>query len=120
MGSSSLTPDESPKRQRARDRAHRLRERIAQIDLVCSGTLHRRTKVCGKPTCACATDDSARHGPYWEWSRRENGRLAHNVVSPATAAALKSAIRNQRRIRRLLVLWERESLRIIRDQTDTT
>lgn len=118
MTQSNPLPEDSQLQERARQRVRRLLERITQIDLVCSGTLLRRTKVCGKRTCACATDEGARHGPYWEWSRREAGKLAHSIVSPATAAALRRAIRNQRRIHRLLALWERESVRIIQGQNN--
>jgi len=92
----------------------RLRARIARFDLVCSGTLLRRTKVCGKPGCRCARDPKARHGPYYEWSRREVDRLVHSVVSPAEARLLSRAIRNHRAIRRLLQAWQEQSLRVIR------
>jgi hypothetical protein len=111
---------DSSQREKARERIQRLRERIAQIELVCSGTLRRRTKVCGKPNCRCALDEKARHGPYWEWNRREQGRLVQSRVSAAEAKALKAAMRNARLVRRLLALWERESVRVIRAPDDTS
>ena len=76
------------------------------MDLVCSGTLTTRTKVCGRKVCRCATDPEARHGPYHEWTRREDGRLRHSVVSPEQAELLASGIANYREIQRLLRLWE--------------
>jgi len=102
------------------ERLRALREQINAVDLICSGNLLRRTKTCGKPACRCATDPSGRHGPYWEWTRRERGRLVHRVVSPQHAAALAGAIRDGRRIRALLRRWERESIRILQQQNAAT
>ena len=62
-----------------------LRSHLAAIDLVCPGTLLKRTKVCGKPNCRCAKNPKDRHGPYFEWSRWENGRLVHSVLPPHQA-----------------------------------
>lgn len=99
-------------------RIEHLRERITALDYICSGTLLQRTKVCGKPTCRCAHDPTARHGPYYEWSRREQGRLVHSVLSSAQARRFVRAIRNYRRIQRLLEQWERESVRAIRAEIE--
>jgi hypothetical protein len=79
------------------------------MDFVVSGTLHTRTKVCGRPNCRCAHDPEARHGPYHEWSRRLGGRLVHSVVAPEKAAEIGQAIKNYREIQTLLADWEAES-----------
>ena len=91
-----------------------IRQQIAQIDLVCTGTITERTKVCGKPNCRCATDPKARHGPYYEWTRQENGRFVHSVVSPEQAREITRGIKNYRRIMRLLGRWRRETTRALR------
>jgi hypothetical protein len=92
-------------RQRTKD----LRRAISDMDYVASGTLHTRTKVCGRNNCRCADDPDARHGPYYEWSRRQDGRLVHSVISKQQAAFIVRAIENHRAIQRLLALWERET-----------
>ena len=79
------------------------------MDFVASGTIHKRTKVCGRPNCRCATDPAARHGPYYEWIRRQDGRLVHSVITPEQAALFTQAIQNYREIQRLLGRWERET-----------
>lgn len=58
-------------------------------------------------------DSSARHGPYYVWSRREGGRLVQTVVSPSQAEEIELAIRNYRKVLRLLAAWSRESARAI-------
>ena len=87
----------------------RLLEELATIERICQGTLLRRTKVCGRPGCRCALDPQARHGPYYEWSRLEKGRLVHSVVSREQAQEIIQAIRDFRRIQRTLRRWQLNS-----------
>jgi hypothetical protein len=96
-----------------RRRIAAIRDRLARIDLVCSGTLTERTKTCGKPNCRCATDPDARHGPYYEWTWRQGGKLRHKILSPQQADELRTAIANYRDVQQLLQRWERESAAII-------
>ena len=79
------------------------------MDYACSGTLHSRTKACGQPSCRCAVDPEARHGPYHEWSRRRDGRLVHSILSPDQASLIRRGIVNRRKIERLLAQWEEET-----------
>jgi hypothetical protein len=64
----------------ARARIARIREALSEIDYLCSGTLLKRTKMCGRPGCACAQDPNARHGPYFEWGHMKGGKLV--VMQP--------------------------------------
>lgn len=90
-----------------------LRRAIEDGDLLCRGTLVKRTKLCGKSSCRCAQDPSARHGPYYEWGRMERDRLVHTMVSREQAGEIIRAIRAHRRLQRLLRRWERESTRAV-------
>ena len=95
------------------ERLQRIRKQITNLEHVCSGTLVCRTKVCGKPSCACATDRAARHGPYYEWSRWEKDHRVYVSLPEPLAPGLAQAIRNHRRLRQLMRLWERESARVL-------
>jgi uncharacterized protein DUF6788 len=97
----------------ARARISRTREAIRAVDYLCSGTLVRRMKLCGKAGCRCAQDPAARHGPYYEWGHMKGGKLVHRMVSPQQAALLRRAIRNYREVRRLLRAWEAATERVI-------
>ena len=90
---------------------------LRAIELLARGTLLKRTKVCGKKSCRCAQDPAARHGPYYEWGRMEGDRLVHTMVSPAQARQIVKAIRNYRRIQRQLRAWERETTKVILEET---
>jgi hypothetical protein len=90
-----------------------LKNEIAGVGLICSGTLLERTKTCGKPNCRCANDPQARHGPYYEWSWREGGKLRHKIVPAEKADLVREAIQNHRTVKELLGRWERQSAAVI-------
>ena len=102
--------------QLARQRIARIQEQIRTLDHVASGTLAKRTKLCGRAGCRCAQVPGARHGPYYEWGRMKNGRLVNRMVSPQEATLIRRAIANYRTVRRLLRAWEVQTARIIEAQ----
>ncbi len=106
--------------QRVQDTLRKIQQRILRLDFVCSGTLHKRTKICGKSNCRCAKDPSARHGPYVDWSRREEGRLVHTSVSSREARFLRKAITSYKEVLRLLRRWEQETVKYIHSQREET
>jgi len=95
-------------------RIESIRRQIAVMGLVAQGTVSKRTKVCGRPNCRCAEDTKARHGPYYEWTRREKGRYVHSVISAAQAEELVAAIDNHRRVLALLARWSTETARTLK------
>ena len=97
----------------SRARIAKIHQAIGQIDYLCTGNMLERTKMCGRPGCACATDPAARHGPYFEWGFMRGGKLVHRQVSPDHAAALRHAIANYRLVKTLLHDWEIETERLI-------
>ena len=100
------SPTKAQQRAAVRRSTQALRRAIGAMDFVASGTLHRRTKSCGRATCKCKDDVAARHGPYIEWTRRRDGRQMLTVLSQRQADLLKNAIANRREIERLLAQWE--------------
>ena len=99
---------------RARERIEAIQAEITACEFVSSGSLTRRMTRCGKPNCRCAKDPDARHGPYFEWGRMEGGRQVSTYVSEEEAVLLRDAMRNHRRIKKLLRRWERESVRAMK------
>ena len=97
-----------------------IEEKIAQIQsaigamqYLSSGTLLKRTKVCGNSNCHCARDPAARHGPYYEWSYLKGGRLHHRTLTPKQAELMRRAIANYRKAKKLLRAWEAHTQRLI-------
>ncbi len=101
---------EKPSPRRLRHRTADLCRRIGAMDYASSGTLHSRTRPCGKTNCRCAADSKAWHGPYHDWTRRKDGRLVHSAVSPEQASLIRRAIANRREIAHLLARWEDETV----------
>jgi hypothetical protein len=98
---------------RTRARIAQIRQELAAIELLCSGTLLKRMKTCGSPNCRCAHDPRARHAPYYEWGHMHAGKLVHRRVSAVQAEVLRQAIANYRRLKKLLRRWETETERLI-------
>ena len=86
---------------------------IGAMQYLSSGTLLKRTKVCGNPNCHCARDPAARHGPYYEWSYLKGGRLHHRTLTPKQAELMRLAIANYRKAKKLLRTWEAHTQRLI-------
>ena len=97
----------------ARKRIEHIRQALCGIDHLCSGTLLKRTKVCGKAGCRCATDPSARHGPYYEWGHMRGGKLVHRTLTAEQAAVLEQAMANHRKAKKLMQAWEDETEKLI-------
>jgi hypothetical protein len=93
----------------ARARIAALRERLNAVDELCSGTLLEHRTRCGRAGCACAKDPDARHGPYYDWGHMQAGKLVHRRVSAEQAARLRLAIANYRKVKTLLLEWEKET-----------
>jgi hypothetical protein len=54
--------------------------------------------TCGKPQCACHKDPEARHGPYYYWTSKKNGKTISKKLSREEAEILESWIHNRRTI----------------------
>lgn len=95
--------------QQARARIATIRESINAVDELCSGTLLEHRTRCGRAGCACEKDPTARHGPYYDWGHMQEGKLVHRRVSPEQAVRLRLAIANYRKVKKLLLNWEKET-----------
>jgi hypothetical protein len=82
------------------------------------GTLVERRIRCGKPGCRCSTDPSALHGPYYQWTRKVNGKTVTRLLSAAQMARYRGWFENARRIRELTGELEALSLEIAASTED--
>src|SRR5450755_1114869 len=58
-----------------------LRRGLEQIEYFCKGTVLKRMMKCGKARCACASDPTKRHGPYFELTYKAKGALRRNSTT---------------------------------------
>ena len=71
---------------------------LAQTGFVWPGTVQRQMLTCGKPQCSCHKDPEARHGPYYYWTSKKNGKTISRKLSREEAEILESWINNRRTI----------------------
>jgi hypothetical protein len=76
------------------------------------GTIIERRIRCGKPGCRCAGDPPQLHGPYYQWTRKVNGKTETRLLSAAQMARYRSWFENAKRIRTLTSALEALSLEI--------
>ena len=94
-----------------------LRRGLEQIDYFCKGTVLKRMMKCGKAQCACASDATKRHGPYFELTYKANGKTINVKLSPEAAPLYRAAARQYRKLKTLLNRLDQLSKTILREQT---
>ncbi len=108
-----MPPAADAKSTKSREKIAEIQRTLSEMEYLSSGTLLKRMKVCGNPRCHCANDPAARHGPYFEWSYVKGGKLHHRTLTPAQADIMRLAIANQRKAKKLLRVWEAQTLNLI-------
>lgn len=82
---------------------------LLEIEYFVKGTVLKRMMKCGRPQCACHQDPSKRHGPYFEWTYKANGKTVNVKLSAEAAQLYKAATRRQRKLKAVLSKLERLS-----------
>jgi hypothetical protein len=83
-------------------RYRELAAQLADIGMISAGTLTRRYTRCTSPGCKCRADPPQPHGPYWQWTRKIDGKTVTRRLTPAEAKLYREWIANDRRMRRLI------------------
>ena len=93
-----------------------LRRDLEQLQYFCKGTVLKRMMKCGKPQCACASDATKRHGPYFEITYKANSKTVNLKLSPEAAPLYRAAAQQYRRLKTLLNRLDKLSKTILRYQ----
>ncbi len=83
-------------------RYHELVAQLAGIGLIHSGSITRRYTRCGTSVCKCHAEPPEMHGPYYQWTAKENGKTVTRRLSPPEAELYQEWIDNDRQLRRIL------------------
>ena len=81
-------------RLRARYRA--LQVQVRQLDFIAVGSVIERYTQCGTATCRCHADPPTRHGPYFQYSRKLNGKTLTRRLTAEQANRYRDWIANRR------------------------
>ncbi len=104
---------QDPVLQRYDQQFEALRAQLAGLGYFCKGTVLARKMRCGKATCACQTDPAQRHGPYFEWTCKVQGKTVGLHLQAEQAPIYQEGTAEWRRLRGLLRRMESLSRRAI-------
>jgi hypothetical protein len=90
-------------------RFRQAQQELQQLDYFFKGTVLKRMMKCGQPQCACHRDPSRRHGPYFEWTYKANGKTVNVKLSPQAAPLYQAATKQHRKLKAILARMERLS-----------
>ena len=91
---------------------------LRSVGFALPGTILERRIRCGKRGCRCGADPPQLHGPYYQWTRKLNGKTQTRLLSAAQLARYRSWFENARRIRSLTSELEVLSLDIAESAED--
>src|SRR5437660_7236038 len=85
-----------------KQRYQELKQSLLKLGYVCPGSVVERYMPCGKLGCRCASDPARRHGPYYEWSRKVQGKTVTVRLSKQAAKIYKEFTENDRMFKKIL------------------
>lgn len=95
-----------------------VQDELRDIGFVLPGSIVKRFMRCGRKGCACQTDPKAAHGPYYDWTRKEDGKTVSIRLTEKEASLLTKWIENKNRLYRLVTKMEQiglEAAKLIRN-----
>ena len=97
-------------------RFRELKREFQRLEYFCKGTVLKRMVKCGKAHCACRHAPAKRHGPYFEWTYKAEGKTINVKLTPKTAPLYRAASQQYRKLKSLLNRLERLSQTALRHQ----
>jgi hypothetical protein len=71
---------------------------LINIDVVIPGRLRSVLMKCGKASCPCGDDPDKRHGPYFFWDRKVNGKLSSVSIPKELVPTFEQWIKNRKKL----------------------
>jgi hypothetical protein len=93
----------------AAQRFRQAQQELHRLDYFLKGTVLKRMMKCGQPQCGCHRDPAQRHGPYFEWTYKVNGKTVNVKLSPQAAPLYQAATKQNRKLKAVLAKMERLS-----------
>ena len=90
-------------------------EQISELDNILTGTIIRKYGPCGKESCRCTRNKKYWHGPYYIWTRKENGKTVTQSLSKTQVMFCKKAIGNMQKLKTQIEEWKRESIATLKN-----
>ena len=94
-------------------RFQELKADLERIEYFSKGTVLARMIKCGKPKCSCGADPKKRHGPYFEWTYKEQGKTVNVRLTAEAAPLFQAASKQYRKLKSTLDRLEKLSRQAI-------
>jgi len=79
-----------------------LLHQLSQIGHICSGSVISQQRKCGKPNCGCKEDQQKLHGPYYIWTRKENGKTITRSLTGEKAQQCIECTNEYKKLRKII------------------
>lgn len=79
-----------------------LKKQIAALGMAIPGSIQTAYLRCGKKNCRCHQDEKLRHGPYFLWYRRINGKTATQSIAEEDVHVFRTWIENREKLEALV------------------
>jgi hypothetical protein len=79
-----------------------LKRKLLEVGMPIPGTIHALYARCGSPTCPCVTDNNKRHGPYYRWHYRLQGKALAHGIDETDIPQFQQGIQNRELIYRII------------------
>lgn len=89
------------------------KDQIASLDYIVTGTIMKKYGPCGKEGCHCAQAKKNWHGPYYIWTRKENGKTITKSLTAVQERFCRKAISNMQKLKTQIERWKCESAKAI-------
>jgi hypothetical protein len=87
---------------RLRARFEQQARELAGVGFLLKGSLLQRFKRCSSAGCACQSDPSRLHGPYWQWTSKVNGKTVTRAVSDEQVSRYREWMDNATRFEEIV------------------
>ena len=86
-------------------------EKLLDTGFILYGTVRKHYMKCGHRGCRCHADPPQLHGPYYDWTRRVDGKTKTVRLTGDQARVIEEWISNMRRVEKIVMEMERISVR---------
>ena len=79
-----------------------LKKQISALGMAIPGSIQTAYLRCGKKNCRCQQDEKLRHGPYFLWYRRVDGKTATQSIAEEDVHLFRTWIDNRQKLETLV------------------
>ena len=88
------------------------RKQLLEVGLIASGSLIQRHTVCANTGCHCRHDPPQRHGPYWQYTRKIDGKTVTARLTSDQAERYREWIDNRRKLDQIIAEMDQLSQQV--------